>query len=169
MLNPARQERASARVMEGKMGRVNVVAVFVAALALGVGVMAAETKYGAGVTVEKATPLTELYASPEKFVGKTLRVDGVVTSVCTEMGCWLAIGAESNPDQAVRFQAEHDGKIVFPITMKGKKASAQGVFVKIGADSHAKEAAAEHAHDQPKAAEFGKQYQFQVTGAVAEQ
>jgi hypothetical protein len=106
----------------------------------------AETKYGAGVTIEKATPIHELYASPEKFVGKTVRIDGVVTAVCTEMGCWMAIGATDNPDRAVRFQAD----------------------VKIGAGDHeAKEAAGEHAHSQPKAAEFGNQYQFKVTGAVA--
>ena len=120
------------------------------------GAHAAETKFGAGVTLTKATPIKELYASPEKFVGKTVRVDGVVTAVCTEMGCWLAIGATDNPDQAVRFQADHDGKIVFPISLKGQKASAEGVFVKIGADDNeAKEAAGEHAHSQPKAAEFG--------------
>jgi len=42
------------------------------------------------------------------------------------------------------------------------------VFVKIDAGDHeAKEAAGEHAHSQPKAAEFGNLYQFQVTGAVA--
>ncbi|HEX6162403.1 MAG TPA: DUF4920 domain-containing protein [Vicinamibacterales bacterium] len=128
----------------------------------------ADTKYGAGVTLATATPIKDLYASPESFVGKKVRVDGVVTSVCTEMGCWMAIGAADNPDQAVRFQAEHDGKIVFPISLKGQKASAEGVFVKIGGgDSHAKEAAGEHAHAQPKAAEFGSRYQFQVTGAVA--
>jgi len=132
------------------------------------GSVLADTKFGAGVTLTKATPISELYASPEKFVGKTVRVDGVVTAVCTEMGCWLAIGATGNPDQAVRFQAEHDGKIVFPISLMGQKASAEGVFVKIGAGDHeAKEAAGEHAHSQPKAAEFGNRYQFQVTGAVA--
>ena len=68
----------------------------------------------------------------------------------------------------MRFQAEHDGKIVFPISLMGKKASAEGVFVKIDAGDHeAKEAAGEHAHSQPKAAEFGNRYQFEVTGAVA--
>ena len=151
------------------MGRIvrSVVLVVLAAMAFGVG-LRAETKFGAGVTLTKATPISELYASPEKFVGKTVRVDGVVTAVCTEMGCWLAIGASDNPDQAVRFQAEHDGKIVFPISLKGQKASAEGVFVKIGAGDHeAKEAAGEHAHSQPKAAEFGNRYQFQVTGAIA--
>ena len=97
-----------------------------------------------------------------------LRVDGIVTAVCTEMGCWLALGAADNPDQAVRFQADHDGKIVFPITLKGKQASAEGVFIKIAAgDKEAKEAAGEHAASQPKAADFGRRYQFQVTGAVA--
>ena len=145
----------------------NVVPVVLLAVVFVVG-LGAETKYGAGVKLTKATPISELYASPEKFVGKTVRIDGVVTDVCTDMGCWLAIGATNNPDQAVRFQAEHDGKIVFPMSLMGKKASAEGVFVKIdGSDPEAKEAAGEHANSQPKAAEFGNKYQFEVTGAVA--
>jgi len=143
----------------------SVMPVVLVAMAFGVG-LGAETKFGAGVKLTKATPISELYASPEKFVGKTVRIDGVVTDVCTDMGCWLAIGATNNPDQAVRFQAEHDGKIVFPLSLKGQQASAEGVFVKIGADDHeAKEAAREHARSQPTAAEFGDRYQFQVTGA----
>jgi hypothetical protein len=145
----------------------NTALVLIAMFAIGTALQA-DTKYGAGVTIAKATPIKELYASPEKFVGKTLRVDGVETAVCTEMGCWVALGATDNPDQAVRFQADHDGKIVFPITMKGQAASAEGVFVKIGADDkEAKEAAHEHAAGQPKAADFGSKYQFQVTGAIA--
>ena len=138
------------------------------AIVFGMVAQAAETKYGAGVSIATATPIKELYASPEKFVGKTVRVDGIVTAVCTEMGCWLALGAADNPDQAVRFQADHDGKIVFPITLKGKQASAEGVFIKIAeGDKEATEAAGEHAASQPKAADFGRRYQFQVTGAVA--
>lgn len=129
---------------------------------------AAETKYGAGVSIATATPIKDLYTSPEQFVGKTLRVDGTVTAVCTEMGCWLALGAADNPDRAVRFQAEHDGKITFPITLKGKKVSAEGKFVRIGANDHeAQEAAREHAPANATAAEFGSKYQFQVTGAIA--
>jgi len=143
-------------------------AMVLVAIVSGVVAQAAETKYGAGVSIATATPIKELYASPEKFVGTTVRVDGIVTAVCTEMGCWLALGAADNPDQAVRFQADHDGKIVFPITLKGKQASAEGVFIKIAAgDKEATEAAGEHAASQPKAADFGRRYQFQVTGAVA--
>lgn len=148
--------------------RRSALAVF-AVFALVGGLQAAETTYGAGVTLAAATPIKDLYASPEAFVGKTVRVDGVVTSVCTEMGCWLAIGATDNPDMAVRFQAEHDGKIVFPVTLKDKQASAEGVFVTITADDkEANEAAGEHAASQPKAADFGKKYQFKVTGVVAQ-
>ena len=146
----------------------HAIAMVLVAIVFGVAAQAAETKYGAGVSIAAATPIKELYASPEKFVGKTVRVDGIVTAVCTEMGCWLALGAADNPDQAVRFQADHDGKIVFPITLKGKQASAEGVFIKIAAgDKEATEAAGEHAASQPKAADFGRRYQFQVTGAVA--
>jgi hypothetical protein len=145
----------------------NLSPVVLAAMMFGVSLQA-DTKFGAGVTLTKATPVAELYATPDKFVGKTVRVDGVVTAVCTAEGCWMAIAAEGKPDQAVRFQAEHDGKIVFPISLKGQKASAEGVFVKIGAGDHeAKEAAGEHAHTQPNAAQFGSKYQFKVTGAVA--
>ena len=140
-----------------------------AIVALAAGLQAAETTYGAGVKLAEATPVKDLYASPEKFVGKTVRVDGVVTAVCTGMGCWLAIAPADNPDQAVRFQAEHDGAIVFPITLKGRQARAEGVFVRIAeGDQEANEAAGEHAASQPGAADFGKKYQFKVTGAVAQ-
>lgn len=146
---------------------INQLVVLTLAVAAFGGSLLADTKYGAGVTLVTATPISALYASPEKFVGKTVRVDGVVTAVCTAEGCWMALGTAGNPDQAVRFQAEHDGKIVFPMSLMGKKASAEGVFVKIGDEGHGREAAGEHAHAQPNAADFGRRYQFQVTGAVA--
>jgi len=128
-----------------------VVPVLLALFALAAGLQAAETKYGAGVTLAQATSLKDLYASPQKFVGKTVRIDGVVTSVCDEMGCWLAIADAANPDQTVRFQAEHDGVIVFPLTLKGKQARAEGVFTEVS----------------PGATKFEDRFEIKVTGAVA--
>ena len=151
--------------MRRMIGYVVAVAVLMAS-----GVASAqEAKTGSPVNVKDATKVSDLYASPEKFVGKTIRVDGIVTSVCTEMGCWVAV-KDKVTDQAVRFQAEHDGTIVFPLSLKGKSGSFQGEFVTIGANDHeAKEAAAEHAHAEPKAAEFGSKDQIKVTGWTSEQ
>ena len=143
-----------------------VVLAAIAVILLASAALAQSVKIGGPVDVPTATRVSELYAAPEKYVGKTVRVDGEVTSVCTEMGCWVAV-KDGRTEQTVRFQAEHDGKIVFPITAIGKVGSFQGEFVKIGANDHeAKEAASEHAHADPKAADFGRKYQIKVTGAV---
>ncbi len=147
---------------------IRIVPVVLVVLALGGVLLAQSGKNGGPVTVLKATKVSDLYASPEKFVGKTVRVDGKVTSVCTEMGCWVAV-KDAVTDQTVRFQADHEGKIVFPLTLNGKAGSFQGEFIKIGADDkEAHEAAAEHAHAEPKAADFGSRYQIKVTGWVSE-
>src|SRR5215207_5530888 len=129
-----------------------------------VAVASAETKLGAGVSLAEATPLTALVATPADFVGKTIRVDGVATAVCQEMGCWMAVGVPGQPDgPTVRLKVE-DGVIKFPVTAKGKAVSAEGVFEEISAtDAHGSEAAGEHAkHD----ATASKTYHIKATGAV---
>lgn len=129
------------------------------------GGVADETKLGAGVTLAEATPIADVVKSPQDFVGKTIRVDGVATAVCQEMGCWLAV---SESDQAgaptVRLKVEDGGPIVFPMSAKGKKVSAQGTFEAIGgSDEHSSSAASEHASQDPKAS---KDYQIKATGAL---
>ena len=134
-------------------------------LALGTVLIASEdTKLGAGVSLEKPTAISAIVDKPADYVGKTVRVDGVATAVCEMMGCWMAIAPENDPKGAtVRLKVE-DGVIVFPVTAKGKKVSAQGVLEEIAAgDEHANEAAGEHAkHD----AAASKKYQIKATGAV---
>jgi len=145
----------------GKLGSLMIAFVMLSSVAL-----AQSLKFGGPVNVATPMRVSELYASPDKYVGKTIRVDGLVTAVCEDMGCWLAV-KDGQTDQTVRFQAEHDGKIVFPLTLKGKGGSFQGEFIKIGANDHeAKEAAGEHAHADPKGAAFGSRYQIKITGAV---
>lgn len=143
-------------------------------------VIAQETTLGAGVTLKASTPIAALVNHPDQYVGKTVRVDGVGTAVCEMMGCWIAIAENDAKDaKTVRVKVE-DGVIKIPVTAKGKKVSAEGVFESAG-DEHAKEAAAEHAkqmaakpgqatkhegehkHDAPAA---GKTYQLKGTGVV---
>ena len=53
---------------------------------------------------------------------------------------------------------------MFPLSAKGKKVSAEGVFEAIGGgDEHAREAAGEHARQDARAS---AQYQIKATGAV---
>lgn len=136
-----------------------IVAVVCAAV---VGVSAQETKLGAGVTLKESTSIAALAKTPQDFVGKTVRVDGVATAVCEEMGCWMAVAPEGDTSgMTVRLKVE-DGVIVFPVSAKGKKVSAEGVFEAVAAGD-AKEAAGEHAKQDPKAS---KEYQIKATGAV---
>lgn len=122
-------------------------------------------KIGAGVTLTEATPIDALIKTPQDYVGKKVRIDGVATAVCAAMGCWMAV-AESDQKDAptVRLKVEHEGAIVFPMSAKGKKVSAEGTFEAIGkGDEHANEAASEHAQHDKTAS---KQYQITATGAV---
>ena len=133
-----------------------------ALVALAVTASPEETKLGAGVTLQDATPIASLTARPADFVGKTIRVDGVATAVCTHMGCWMAVAPEGQPKgHTVRLKVD-DGVIVFPVSAKGKKVSAEGVFEEV-AGAENKEAAGEHAKHDPSAS---KQYQIKATGAV---
>jgi hypothetical protein len=122
-------------------------------------------KIGAGVTLTEATPIDALIKTPQDYVGKKVRIDGVATAVCAAMGCWMAV-AESDKTDAptVRLKVEHEGAIVFPMSAKGKKVSAEGTFEAIGkGDEHANEAASEHAQHDKNAS---KQYQITATGAL---
>ena len=136
-------------------------------LATAAGTAQSSQSLGAGVKLTETTTIAALYETPEKFVGKTVRLDGVVTAVCTEMGCWMALGETEKSERTVRFKVDHGGGIVFPIAAKGKRASAEGVFEQIGADDHeAHEAAKEQSAAQPNASDFGKKYQIKATGAI---
>ena len=111
-----------------------------------------------------ATAIPALVAAPKDYVGKTIRVDGIATAVCTAMGCWMAVAPEGDPNAPVVRLKVEDGAIVFPVSAKGKKVSAEGVFEAIGAsDEHGQEAAGEHAKHDPQAS---ADYQIKATGAL---
>ena len=128
-------------------------------------ISAEETKLGAGVTLKEATPIASLIEKPADYVGKKVRIDGVATAVCEMMGCWMAVAPENGAQGAtVRLKVEDDGPIKFPVSAKGKKVSAEGIFEEIAAgDEHSNEAAGEHGKREASAS---KKYQIKATGAV---
>lgn len=150
------------------MVRAIRLAVAGACVIVAVAAAAGEEKFGKGVTLTEATPIKALYDNPANYVGKTIRIDGTITAVCEDMGCWMAIGESEGAERVVRLKVDEDAGIVFPISAKGKTVSAEGVFEKIAAtDKDGMEAAAEQAAmAKGAAAEFAKLYQIKGTGAV---
>jgi hypothetical protein len=125
--------------------------------------------FGGGVTLPTVTPLASVIARPADFEGKSVRVEGVVTAVCEVAGCWMALApSTAAPGQTLRFKVD-DGVIVFPLTARGRRASAQGVVERIARhDAHGREAAAEHAHQEGRHpdAPASTLWHVRATGAV---
>ena len=85
------------------------------------------TIYGAGVDEIESVSISSIAADPEAYAGKTVRVEGIVTDVCSKKGCWLEL-AGGQPGATARFKV-NDGEMVFPTSAKGKSAVAQGTVV----------------------------------------
>lgn len=81
--------------------------------------------YGKAITEAKSVAISEIKANPEKYEGKMVRVEGLVTDVCPRRGCWMNLAGDK-PGQKMRFKVR-DGVIVIPMKEKGNYAVAQGV------------------------------------------
>lgn len=109
--------------------------------------LAGETSatYGDGVTLTEAVAIDTLISNPDDYVGKTVRVDGVITAVCKKRGCWMQV-TDSESGNGVRIKVE-DGVIVFPYEAMGHEAAAEGVFEAIKLTPEQIEARTAAAHD----------------------
>ena len=128
------------------------------------------TTYGAGVTLEKSVSLLKLLNKPEKYVGKSIRVEGTVGDVCPRMGCWMEIQGK-DAGRHVKFKVK-DGEMVFPMEAVGRSVVAQGVLEKIELSTEDAVSWAKHLADE-KNEPFDETadvptvlYQIRGTGAV---
>ena len=71
----------------------------------------------------------ELLLSANESLGQRLLVNGIITEVCPMRGCWLQV-KDYNSDSSIRIKVT-DGKIVFPLSAKGKNIIAEGIFTKL--------------------------------------
>ena len=76
--------------------------------------------FGVAPSLSDVTPIAQVLATPSEFEGRTVRVEGVVTSVCSEMGCWMALAPGDTPNGSGVLVKVDDGVIVFPVSAKGK-------------------------------------------------
>lgn len=119
--------------------------------------------FGAGVSLKETTPLAQVIDRPAEFEGKTVRVEGVVTAVCMHMGCWMALTPDQAADAKTMLIKVDDGVIIFPPSVKGRRAVAQGVIQRIGPSHEGQEAASEHARSTGASK---VSWQLKATGAV---
>ena len=127
--------------------------------------------YGEPLSDAKIVKISDLLAKPDEFIGKTVKVEGVVTDVCEMRGCWMMIASDQE-FEAIRFKVE-DGVIVIPMEAKGKKAIAEGKFRKIEMTREQAIAQAKH-HAEETGQPFDPEsvkgpsvmYQLDGTGAV---
>jgi RecJ-like exonuclease len=108
-------------------------------LGLIVGSAAAQQKLGKAIDVKAVTPIKTIMASPDKYLGKDVRIEGEITKVCQMAGCWILVKDSSSPDPIM--VKVDDGVIVFPKDGAGKKVIAQGKLEKV-ADEAQEEAGA---------------------------
>ncbi len=85
--------------------------------------------YGKGVSDVPTVHVSKLLAEVETYVGKRVRVEGLVTDVCPMRGCWFNMAGDK-PGTQLRFKVR-DGVMVFPMSAKGQYAVAEGVVRKI--------------------------------------
>ena len=83
--------------------------------------------YGAALSGAPLLKISDLLADPKKYEGQLVRVEGMVTGVCTKRGCWFDLAGDK-PGEKVKFKVK-DGTMVFPPDSKGKQAVAEGEVI----------------------------------------
>jgi hypothetical protein len=81
--------------------------------------------FGSGVTLAEETMISAILDHPENYVGKKVKVSGLVVDVCSKRGCWIYL-AGNRDFEKIRIKVT-DGEIVFPMEARGKTAVVEGV------------------------------------------
>jgi hypothetical protein len=83
-------------------------------------------KRGAPLGRSAKVSLAKVLKSPEKYAGKTVRVEGVIVRSCKMEGCWMELAPKANA-KAVRVKMK-DHAFFIPLDAAGAFARAEGVF-----------------------------------------
>lgn len=86
-------------------------------------------KFGEEVKLQETIKISTLLENPEKFLEKTVRVEGTISDVCKRKGCWMDLASDKE-FQTLKVKV-NDGDMIFPLTFKGKYAVAEGTLYKL--------------------------------------
>ncbi len=87
--------------------------------------MSAQAKnFGENLILDKNTSISEILKNGDAYVGKRVKVEGLIVDVCAKRGCWMYLAGQG-PFEKLRFKVI-DGEIVIPMEARGKRAVAEG-------------------------------------------
>lgn len=81
--------------------------------------------FGQGVSLSEETAVSAIIDNPEAYVGRKVKVSGLVIDVCSRRGCWIYLAGDREFEK-IRIKVT-DGEIVFPMEARGKQAVVEGV------------------------------------------
>lgn len=81
--------------------------------------------YGKGVHLQETTKISDILDNPDAFLGKQVKVSGMIIEVCAKRGCWVYI-ASDRPYEKVQIKVT-DGEIIFPMSASGHQATVEGI------------------------------------------
>ncbi len=88
--------------------------------------LAADVKtYGKGVNLNTTTKVSEILDNPDNFIGKPVKIEGMVVEVCSKRGCWINVAGD-RPKEQIQVKVT-DGEIVFPMSATGRDGVFEGI------------------------------------------
>ncbi len=84
-------------------------------------------KRGAAIGKSKKVSLEKVFANPQKYAGRIIRVKGFVVRSCKKEGCWAELGVKQDSKQTVRVKMKGHSFFI-PLKSAGYKVLTEGVF-----------------------------------------
>jgi hypothetical protein len=104
-------------------------------------------RFGTAVTVKKPVSVAQLAGAPEKFKGRTIRLEGTVKNVCQGKGCWVEV-ADS---KGTSFMARSlDESVLLPKDCKGMHVVVEGKVTTLPAAVRNEAEPTDHACPKPE-------------------
>jgi len=88
-------------------------------------VYAENTTFGKGVHLTETTAVSAILDNPDTYIGKTVKIDGMILEVCARRGCWVYVAGDREGEK-IQVKVT-DGEIVFPMSVSGRMAAVEGV------------------------------------------
>lgn len=81
--------------------------------------------YGKGVNLTETTAVSAILDNPDQYLGKSVRIEGMIIEVCAKRGCWIYVAGD-RPDEKIQVKVT-DGEIVFPMSASGRNGVIEGI------------------------------------------